>query len=90
MIYEILIASSGHVRWVRTSDEFSLEKLGARPVDFSDPPVALDLIRRDYDNHCIPWFGRSIDGHIFGFVLVKFHGKLDVGYYITTCRLSDF
>lgn len=37
-MYEILIVSPQLVRWVRVSGTFSLQTLGARPVDISDPP----------------------------------------------------
>lgn len=67
-----------------------MQTLGARPVDFSDPPGHLDRTWRNRGNSPIPWFGRTIDGHIPGFMLAKRHGKLDVGHYTATCRISDF
>lgn len=88
-MYEVLIASPQHVRWVRTPIRFSLQMLGARPVDLSDPPGHLDRTWRNRDPD-IPWFGRSLSGDAAPFKLVKLRSELDVGHYTATCRLSDF
>lgn len=87
-IYEVFIASPEHLRWVPTPNRFGLVTLGAQPVDFSDPPNSLDQIRRN-NLIDVPWFGRTLSGHRAIFSFVEFHGKLDVGHYTATCRLSD-
>lgn len=88
--YEMLVASPKHVRWVCTPRRFSLQKLGARPVDFSDPPGQLDRTWRNRDGPRIPWFGRDANGYIsVRFKLATLHGKLDAGYRVIIYRPSD-
>lgn len=87
--YEILVASPQHVQWVRRTGKFSLQKLGARPVDFSDPPGRLDRTWRNDDNPHIPWFGRNIYGFPITFKLTELRGKLDAEYRTIICTPSN-
>lgn len=88
--HEMLVASPQHVRWVHTPPRFSLQKLGARPVDFSDPPGHLDRTWRNRVGSRIPWFGRAANEYVcIHFKLARLHGKLDAGYRTIICRRSD-
>lgn len=80
---EVLVAPSQHVRWVRVSGKFSLQTLGARPVDVSDPPG--NAHQRWLGGHYFisPWLIRSIEDEerVQTVDCVEHRGKLDV-----TCR----
>lgn len=86
MFYEMLVASPQHVRWVRTPSRFSLEMLGARPVDFNDSSCRFERTWRNDHN---PWFGRDKHGYLFTFMLVELHSELDAGYCTIIYRPSD-
>lgn len=86
----MLIASPEHVRWVRTPEKFSLRTLGARPVDFSDPPGGLDRTWRSHENPDIPWFALTTARFFTYLKLVELRGKLDVGHYTATPVLNTF
>lgn len=86
----MLVASPRHMQWVRTPGRFSLQKLDARPVDFSDPPGHLDRTWRNRAGPRIPWFGRDVNGYMLvRFKLATLHGKLDAGYRTIIYRPSD-
>lgn len=89
MFFEMLVASPQHVQWISTPSRFSVQTLGARPVDFSDPPGHLDRTWRDGGGTGMPWFGQDIDRNSVIFELIELHGKLDAGYRIIIYRPFD-
>lgn len=83
--------SPQQVRWVRSPSKFSLQMLGARPVDSSDPPGRLDRTWRD-DAPRIPWFGRVKTGLPASCKLIELRGELDVGHllWLVVFLISDW